>query len=115
MSRYYRIDFQFANNEDLRQTFAVSDAAATPLDLTGANLKMDIQTQAGSRVLEVSLANGRIAISNAAQGRFTLAIPAAIMRTLPAGSYRHDLLLVRGAETKRVWEGFLTINTGVTA
>ena len=115
MSRYYRIDFQFANNEDLRQSFAVSDGAASPINLTGANLKMDIQSQTGSRVLEVSLANGRIAITNAAQGQFALAIPATTMRTLPAGSYRHDLLLVRGAETKRVWEGFLTVNAGVTA
>ena len=115
MSVYYRVDFNIANNEDLRQDFAVSDSASVPLDLAGSSLKMDIEAPGGSRVIQATLANGHIAVTNAAQGKFRISIPASTLRTLTEGSYRHDLLLVRGGETKRIWEGTITINRGVTA
>ncbi len=114
MSNYYRVDFNIANNEDLRQDFAVRDGAGAPIDLDGSNLKMDVEGPGGPRVIQATLANGHITVTDAAQGHFALAIPAATLRTLPEGSYRHDLLLLRGGETKRIWEGTLTINRGVT-
>ena len=114
MSNYYRVDFNIANNEDLRQDFAVRDGGGAPIDLDGSNLKMDVEGPSGLRVIQATLANGQITVTDAAQGHFRLAIPAATLRALPEGSYRHDFLLVRGAETKRLWVGTITINRGVT-
>jgi hypothetical protein len=115
MSAFYRINFQSANNEDLRQVFVLTDDAGAPFDLTGAALHMDIEAFNGADVLEATTANGRIALSDAPAGRFELAVPAATMRTLAPGSYQHDLLLTfADGRVHRVWTGALTLSRGVT-
>lgn len=113
MSAYYRVDFQASNNEDLRQGFILTDNAGAPLDITGAGLRMGIETSTGLDILEASTTNGRIAIVDAPAGRFDLAIPAAIMATLREGAYRHDLLLESTGTIRRVWTGTLTLGQGV--
>lgn len=114
MSAHYRVDFQSASNEDLRQLFEITDTSGEPIDLTGATLRMGLEAIAGPAQLEASTANGRIEIVEAAAGRFELAIPAATIEGLPPGSYRHDLLLDRSGSTLRVWSGTLTLSQGVT-
>ena len=116
MSAFYRISFELANSEDLRQSFAMTDASGAPLDLTGAALTMGLETAAGAGALVASTANGRIALVNAAAGQFELRIPASVMRTLTPGSYQHDLLLTfpTGA-VRRVWAGPLMLVRGVAA
>jgi hypothetical protein len=114
MSAYYRVDFQSANNEDLRQIFELADTAGEPVDLTGATLRMGVEAIAGLAQLEASTANGRIEIVDAEAGRFEIAIPAATIGDLPPGSYRHDLLLDRSGSFVRVWSGTLTLSQGVT-
>jgi hypothetical protein len=113
MSAFYRVDFQSSNNEDLRQAFVLTDEAGTPIDITGAALRMGVETAAGRDALEATTANGRIVVSDAPAGRFDLAIPAAVMRTLAEGAYRHDLVLESGGTTRRVWAGTLTLGQGV--
>lgn len=113
MAAFYRVDFQASNNEDLRQGFVLTDTAGTPLDITGAVLRMGIETTAGRDVLEASTANGRILITDAPAGRFDLAIPAALLATLHEGAYRHDLLLNNAGTVRRVWAGTLTLGQGV--
>lgn len=115
MTAYYRVDIQSANNEDLRQAFVLADDSAQALDLTGAALAMDLETFEGTDVLEATTANGRIVVHGATAGQFELAVPAAAMRTLPPGSYQHDLLLtLADGRVHRVWTGTLTLARGVT-
>ena len=114
MSAYYRVDFQVSNTEDLRQQFELTDTAGTPVDLTGASLRMDIASMSGADALQASSANGRIAISDAAAGRFEVAIPAADVRGLLPGTYRHDLLLSHADSVRRVWSGTISLSQGVT-
>jgi hypothetical protein len=115
MAALYRINFQTANNEDLRQAFVMTDSAQAPFDLTGASLRMDLDAFNGTDVLEATTSNGRIVIHNAAAGQFELAVPAATMRTVPPGSYQHDLLLTfADGRVHRVWTGTLTLSPGVT-
>ena len=115
MTALYRVNLQTANNEDLRQVFVLTDTSAQAIDLTGATLAMDIESFDGNDVLEATTANGRIVVVDAPAGRFELAVPAAAMRALPAGSYQHDLLLtLAGGRVHRVWAGSLTLARGVT-
>ena len=114
MSAYYRVDFQVCNNEDLRQLFELTDTAGQAIDLSGVTLRMDIAATTGSAALEASSTNGRIAIRDAAAGRFELAIPAAIVRGLQPGTYRHDLVLSHADSVRRVWSGTISLCQGVT-
>lgn len=114
MSAYYRVTFQAANNEDLRQAFVLTDEAGAAIDLDGASLRMGLQDTSGNDQLEASTNNGRIAITDTAQGHFELAIPAAVMSTLKAGVYKHDLLLTASGTTRRVWAGTLEVSQGVS-
>jgi hypothetical protein len=118
MAAFYRVTFDTANNEDLRQAFALSDETGTPVDLTGAQLKMGIDPIPASGpvtpALEASLGNGRIVLANPAAGEFAIAIPAAIMRTMSPGSYRHDLVVtLASGDVHRIWAGSLTLQQGV--
>jgi hypothetical protein len=115
MSACYRVNFQAATNEDLRQAFVLQDAAGAAIDLTGASLRMALQGASGAIALEAGLADGRIAILDAANGRFEVAVLAADLQTLPPGVYRHDLLLAQAGVVRRVWSGVLTLSQGVTA
>ena len=114
MSAYFRVNFHVADNEDLRQSFALTDAVSAAIDLSGASFEMHIATAAGDAVLELSTANGRIALISPTTGHFEVSVPAAVIGTLPEGIYRHDLIMVRASRTKRVWSGGLTIERGVT-
>ena len=116
MAAHYRVDLRAANNEDLRQAFALSDQTPAPLDLTGASLRMTAELLSDWTTFEISTGNGRITLANAAAGQFEISVPAAVMRTLSPGSYRHDLLLTMASgAVHRVWSGALTLERGVTA
>ena len=116
MAAFYRVSFEVANNEDLRQSFALSGTDATPIDLTGASLKMDVASASGTTALEASTANGRIAILNATAGQIELRVPAGILRGLEPGAYQHDLVLaLPSGAVRRVWAGSLMLIRGVTA
>lgn len=118
MTAVYRVNFQSANNEDLRHAFALTDSVGTSVNLTGATLQMDLvalaSVGAGSAPVAASISNGRIALVSPTDGQFELVLPAALMRTMTPGVYRHDLLLTLTGRVQRVWEGTLTLSQGVT-
>ena len=115
MSATYRVNFQIANTEDLRQSFALTDSDAVPIDLTGAQLRMGLEIVPGQSALEASTANGRIVVAAATVGQFVLAIPAASLHPLGPGVYQHDLIVtLASGHIHRVWTGALTLQRGVT-
>ncbi len=115
MAAFYRVNFQSATNADLRQAFKLTDSNGGAVSLTGATMRMELDSLAGGDVIEASSANGRIVVTNAVLGEFSLAVPAAAMSALAPGVYQHDLLLTRtDGSVQRVWEGTLTLNRGVT-
>ena len=118
MATFYRVNFLAAANEDLRQAFALTDSAGAPVSLTGGTLKMNFEAlasaSAATSIIEASTANGRIVLSNAAEGQFEIALPTAVLHAIPTGVYRHDLVLTLAGHVQRVWEGTLTLNSGVT-
>ena len=114
MSALYRVNFQMANNEDLRQAFAVTNSTQAPVDLTGADLRMDVETAHKTDALVLSIANGRIVVTAPASGQFQLVVPASTMSTLADGVYQHDLLLQQSGTLRRLWTGTLNLSRGVT-
>ena len=114
MTTFYRVNIHMANNEDMRQGFALTDTAGVPVDLSSASLKMDIETPADTDAIEISTGNGRIELTAPQQGQFEIQVPASLMRTIPEGVYRHDLLLDHAGGIRRIWEGSLTLSRGVT-
>lgn len=115
MTAYYRVNFEAANNADLRQGFKLTDDAGQALALAGATLRMELDNLDGADVIEVSTANSRIVVTNAAAGEFEIGVPAAVLQTVAPGIYRHDLLLtLANGRIQRIWEGTLALNRGVT-
>ena len=114
MATLYRVNMQMADNEDLRQAFALTDQTGAAVDLTGAVLRMDIEPPNGIDALEISTANGRILTADPTLGQFEIQVPASLMRTIPEGVYRHDLILTRTGHAVRIWDGVLTLSRGVT-
>jgi hypothetical protein len=114
MTALYRVDFSAATNADLRQSFALTDTSGTAIDLTGVTLALAFEREPNAPVLHATIANGRIVITNAAQGRFDLAVPAAALAPLTPAHYQHDLLLIRAGRVDRLWTGTLRLDDGIT-
>ena len=116
MAALYSVDFQVATNEDLVQDFvAESDNVGTGFDLTGATIKMDVDLD-GAEQFEASTANGRIAITGASGGEFTLQLDATLIATLSPGVYRHDCIITTPAgKDVRLWAGWFRVIEGVTS
>lgn len=95
-----------------------ADAANAPVNLSGFTIKMQVRpTKSSTQVLvELSTANGRVVITDAAAGKFRLALTAAETAALnPSTAGVYDILLTRpdGVVT-RLLEGGVTISGGVT-
>lgn len=115
MSAFYRYGIEAANNADFRRAFQIADAAGTPKNLTGCALKMQVRDKLGSLILEASTAGGTITITSAAEGKFSIAVPAATMAAVSAGTYRHDMLWTKAdGSVYRLWLGTFAVLEGVT-
>jgi hypothetical protein len=114
MAALYRVTFEVASNEDLRQAFALAADNGQPVDLTGGDLRMSLHGGETQATLALSLANGRITIVNATAGQFALAVAAADLAALPEGVYRHDLVLTLAGTRRRIWSGTLALARGIT-
>ena len=88
-------------------------SGGVPVDLTGAVLAMDVAKASGEKQLRLRLGDG-ITIVDAAAGTARLFVPRARVFGVVAGSYVHDLLLIRGGLVSRIWAGTVTIEQGVT-
>lgn len=118
MSAYYKVNFEIASNEDLRETFTLTDPAGNAIDLTGADLRMGIATAEAdplSASLAVTMANGGIVVPTPTLGQFSLAVPVTTLQALPIGIYRHDLIFVKSGQVRRIWSGTLSICQGIAS
>ena len=113
MTALFRVDFEAANNEDFRYAFALTDTEGAPVDLTAATFRMHIETNADADVLALTTENGRIGVE-AIAGRIDLVVPAAAMAGLAANYHVHDMLMVKGGQTTRLWAGGFSVIQGVT-
>ena len=105
------VDFRVARNEDWFETFKLTDGEK-PIDLTDADLKMDVRF-GDDLVLTMRLGAG-LDIVEAADGRFKISVPQSELAPLLVRQYTHDLLLVRDGKAERVWKGALYLEKGVT-
>lgn len=113
MTALFRVDFEVANNEDFRYAFVITDAEGAPVDLAEATFRMHVETSAGDDVLVLTTENDRIAVDGAA-GRIDLIVSAADMAQLVENYHRHDMLMLNGTQTTRLWLGGFSIVQGVT-
>ena len=111
MTAYYHVNFTCADNEDLRQAFQLTDGSGAPVDLSGAQLRMRIDTVPP---IDATTANSRVMINGPTAGAFEIGIPASVMRQQKPGVYAHDLLLILGSNTTRLWTGSVALDHGVT-
>jgi hypothetical protein len=101
---------------DYSYGITLKDGAGAAIDLTNATMASQIRrTQASSEVL----ASFTVTITNAAQGKATLALSAASTATLPAtptdSYWKHDVLLTRADGVKiRILEGDVEVDAAVT-
>jgi hypothetical protein len=109
---FYTMDLETATNEDFALAFDLSDGTAA-IDLTGAGLDMKVRGASGT-ALELSTANGKITIADAAAGGFALSVPASEMSALAPGVYTHDCVLSQGGQSFALWSGRLLITQGIS-
>jgi hypothetical protein len=113
MSVFYRVNFNFATNEDLTQAFALHEDTGAAADLSGGALSMSIAKE-GVPVMSMTTANGAIQWADASTGSFVLSAPPGAFTALKPDVYEHDLVLTLNGRRKRIWEGLLTLQDGVT-
>ena len=106
-------------------TIAITDSLGVPVNLTGVTgITMRIRStiDATTSLLELSIANGRIAIANAAGGIITLSVSASATLGLPVASheieqYVFDAVLDRGGSPQVIepaFSGYVTVYPQVT-
>ena len=84
----------------------------TPVDLTGSTLLMHVRETATGASLAFPVT---VALSDAPNGRFTIAATVAALGRVPARTYLHDLIRIRpDGIREQVWAGTLTITQGIT-
>jgi len=104
-------------NADFACTFDVKNSDASPYDLTGVSLEMQVKNRTGSvAAATFSTANGTLVIQSPATGGVVvLSVPLATMQTLAPGSYYWDLLqLNNDASRTFLGAGTWRVGSGVT-
>lgn len=91
-------------------TFLNSDG--TPVDLTGANLKMQI---AFPSPLLLTTASGGLPLTDPVNGIAQLNIPTSVTVDLPAGVYPFDFWEVTGINADFDFSGMFTVIPSITA
>jgi hypothetical protein len=109
-----RYDITVEQGSTFNLTLTYKDQRGYVIDLSGYSARMQLRTSAASNtvVLDLTTANGRIAIDGTA-GKISLLIAAADTAGL-SGTGVYDLELVNGAIVQRILEGSYTISPEVT-
>lgn len=91
-----------------------NDGTGNGVNLSGYTAKMQVRSaqDSATSVLELSTANGRIALTNT--GSITLLVDATTTGALAIGQYVYDLELTSGTTVYRLLEGFFIVDGQVT-
>lgn len=92
------------------------EAGTTPLDLTGYSLRMVARDADDNELFEASTANSRVVVTDAADGAFSIRVPASVLAAAVTsdieGSW--DLQATTPGGAKEVWAmGRIRIHLGV--
>jgi hypothetical protein len=111
------VNISCENDADFYRQFAYQLTDGTPIDLTGAKLRMGVRKRAEDVNEEILLTteNGGLAIIDAPNGKFTVKIVHDQLVRLPLGDYEHSLIrMPAGGGQYRMWSGALTNNAGAS-
>lgn len=90
------------------------EAMTTPMDLSGEPLWMQVRERPElPPVLQLSTANGQLAIVDGPQGIVSIDIAAAVLMPIPIGSYYQDMTM-RNVDNTVLWTGTFTLMPGIT-
>lgn len=89
---------------------------ATPANITGFTPHMQIRkaTTDPEVLLELTVANSRIVVTDSVNGNLTIKIPAADTSNIGWENAVYDLVLLDASEIKRIIQGTVTVSDGVT-
>lgn len=85
-----------------QRAWMIKDASGAPVDLTGAGARLHVRDAAGVKVMEASIADGRLTIQPAG-GRIDLVMPKEATGIDP-GSYRFDLEVTFASGVRTTYE-----------
>jgi hypothetical protein len=90
--------------------------SASPSPITGLDPRMQIRSDidATEVLMDLSVANGRINVTDAENGQLELRIARSDTASIGWQSGVYDLLLIGEQDTRRILEGTVTISQGVT-
>ena len=100
-------------NEPFHAEFLIREDGVA-MDLDGLDLRMHVRPAAadGRKVLDLRTGNGMLVVLTGDPARnLALSIPLDVLRTVPAGTYVHDLKVWGG---RVIWQGSFTFVAGVT-
>lgn len=102
-------------NENWEEGFELLDANGDPVDLTGADLRLQVRASADASTPLLSLTVGAgITLTVPTEGLFLVSVQKATMEAIPPGLYPFDVVEVTGADWIRYGGGELEIGQGVT-
>lgn len=92
------------------------DANSVPINLTGYTARMQVRpAPGGTLILDLTTSNGKIVITDAAQGKLKLLVEASETNSVPPGVYRYDLELQSPANVvTRYLEGQVRVKEQIT-
>lgn len=90
-------DISAEQGSDYATTVTYTDDNGSPVNLAGYSSRMQVRHFAGSPTPVLTLTNGNGMTITAATGVISVAITAAALAQIPAGSYKYDLEIVSGA------------------
>lgn len=118
----FNVDFRVDNNADWRDAFQVLDDLDQPESLVNTALEMEVRDVDGTRVFELTTANGYLKITDAETGRFEIDVPKAKVMdvdgpatVLPVGTYYYDLRRYAAGETDVIMFGQIVVRGGISA
>jgi hypothetical protein len=112
-----RLDDALTNNAGWLRTFSFTASydggeSFSPIDFTGAQIKIEVDDQNGRNRITATVDNGKITILD--DGRFELNVPAIQMAGLCAGSYPiGGVYQINGSEPISLFTGTLAMKNGV--
>jgi hypothetical protein len=86
--------------------------SGSPLNLTGADVRLDLKTGAGTTALTLRVGSGLVL--DPSNGKVSVRVPALQMQGIPAGDYAYDLQVRLGGVVDVLLAGTVSVAQGVT-